>query len=331
MPLHDASYQHWAGAHLGIWQRRAAIARNGLKGCLRNRWLRYLIVLCWLGAAVQTMALFAVGQLLVADSIIVQWTAGLNPGGQMFVRLLTGWLERHPEISVRTTQNILFYYASGWLMPLSLIAIAQAIPHLITRDLSSSAIIVYASKAVGRMDYLLGKFAAVFGLLALTWLGPLLAAWFVGNLLAPDWHFFWHSRLALFNTVLYVLSGMFALSLLALGFSAISSKEKISVALWVAWWIVGRVLVDIARETKPWLKHLSFDFNLGELALTIFRLHDDVTRAQENIPVLGDMLRSVKPATIEALRHPSTTGSLVALAIMLAAAGFIIARQVKPE
>ena len=300
MPLHDASYQHWAGAHLGIWQRRAAIARNGLKGCLRNRWLRYLIVLCWLGAAVQTMALFAVGQLLVADSIIVQWTAGLNPGGQMFVRLLTGWLERHPEISVRTTQNILFYFASGWLMPLSLIAIAQAIPHLITRDLSSSAIIVYASKAVGRMDYLLGKFAAVFGLLALTWLGPLLAAWFVGNLLA-------------------------------LGVSAISSKEKISVALWVAWWIVGYVLVDIARETKPWLKHLSFDFNLGELALTIFRLHDDVTRAQENIPVLGDMLRSVKPATIEALRHPSTTGSLVALAIMLAAAGFIIARQVKPE
>lgn len=331
MPLHDASYQHWAGAHLGIWRRRAAIAGNGLQGCLRNRWMRHLLLLCWAGAVAQTMVLFAVGQLLVADSIIVQWTAGLNPGLQMFARLLTGWLERHPEISVRTTQNILFYFGSGWLLPLSLVAIAQAIPHLITRDLSSSAIIVYASKAVGRFDYLLGKFAAVFGLLALTWLGPLLAAWFVGNLLAPDWHFFWHSRLALFNTVLYVLSGMFVLSVLALGVSAISPSEKTSVALWVAWWIVGYVLVGIARETKPWLKHLSFKYNLDELALTLFRLHDDIKLAQENIPVLGDLLRNVKPATIEALRHPATTGSIVALTIMLALAVVIIARKAKPE
>ncbi|HEY2952940.1 MAG TPA: hypothetical protein VGK40_10170, partial [Verrucomicrobiae bacterium] len=328
MPLHDASYQHWAGAHLGIWQRRAAIASNGLKGCLRNRWMRHLIVLCWLGAAAQTMVLFAIGQLLVADSIIVQWTAGLNPGLQMFARLLTGWLERHPEISVRTTQNILFYFASGWLLPLSLVAIAQAIPHLITRDLSSSAIIVYASKAVGRVDYLLGKFAAVFGLLALTWLGPLLAAWFVGNLLAPDWHFFWHSRLALYNTMIYVLSSMFILSVLALGVSAISPNEKTSVALWVAWCMVGFVLVRIADETKPWLKHLSFTYDLNQLARTIFRLHDDVKLAQENVPVLGDLLKNVKPATIEALRHPAITGSLVALTIMLALAVFITARKV---
>ena len=63
---------------------------------------------------------------------------------------------------------------------------------LITRDLASNAIIIYASKAVSRGDYLLGKFATAFGLLVLTWLGPVCAAWFVGNLLAPDWRFFWH-------------------------------------------------------------------------------------------------------------------------------------------
>jgi ABC-type transport system involved in multi-copper enzyme maturation permease subunit len=331
MPLHDASYQHWTGAHLGIWRRRAAIAQNGLKGCLANRWMRHLIVLCWVGAAAQTVVLFAVGQLLVADSLIVQWTANLNPALQAFARLLTGWLERHPEISVRTTQNILFYFASGCLLPLSLVGIAQAIPHLITRDLSSQAIIVYASKAVGRWDYLLGKFAAVFGLLVLTWLGPLVAAWFIGNLLAPDWHFFWHSRLALANTLIYVLGSMCVLSGLALGVSAISSKEKTAVAMWVAWWIVDYVLVGIARETKPWLKHLSFKHNLDELALAVFRLHDDVKLAQENIPVLGDLLRKVKPATLDALQHPATTASVLALSIMLGLAVLILVRRLKPE
>lgn len=331
MPLHDSSYKHWSGTHLGIWHRRAAIARNGLKGCLENRWMRHLVLVCWVGALVLTVALFAIGQLLVADSLIVQWTANLNPALQMFSKLLMGWLEQHPEISVRTTQNIVFYFGSGWLLPLSLIAIAQAIPHLITRDLGSNAIIVYSSKAVGRFDYLLGKFAAVFGLLGITWLGPLLAAWLVGNLLAPDWDFFWHSRLALLNTLLYVLTGMFVLSLLALAVSAISPKEKISVAIWVAWWIVGHVLVGIAHETKPWLKHLSFKHNLDDVALSIFRLDDDLKLAQNNIPVLGDLLKNVKPETFEALRHPPMAGSIIALAVMLVLAVIILVRKVKAE
>ena len=331
MPLHDASYKHWAGTHLGIWQRRAVIASNGLNGCLANRWMRHLVLLCWVGAFMLTAALFAIGQLLVADSLIVQWTSGLNPALQAFVKLFMGWLEQHPEISVRTTQNILFYFASGWLLPLSLVAIAQAIPHLVTRDLSSNAIIIYSSKAVGRLDYLFGKFAAVFGLLTLTWLGPLVAAWFVGNLLAPDWHFFWHSRLALLNILIYVGSSMVVLSVLALGVSAASPKEKSTVAIWVCWWIVGYVLVSIANDTKPWLKHFSFTYDLKQIALSIFRLHDDVRLAQDNIPVLGDLLKNVPPQTFEAWRHPATTGSILALALMLAAAVIIVARKVKPE
>ena len=89
---------------------------------------------------------------------------------------------------------MLFYYFGIWLMRVSIFALGMAIPLLITRDLASNAIIIYSSKAVTRGDYLLGKFATAFGLLALTWLGPVCAAWFMGNLLAPDWSFFWHSR-----------------------------------------------------------------------------------------------------------------------------------------
>ena len=331
MPLHDAGYKHWHGAHLGIRHRRLAIAFQGLKACLANRWMRHLVLVCWLGGLSLTAMLFVVGQLLVADSVIVEWTSGLNPMLQTFARNLMTWLDRHPEISVRATQNILFCYASRWLLPASILALALAIPHLITRDLSSNAIIIYSSKAIGRLDYLLGKFLAAFGLLALTWLGPLLAAWFFGNLLAPDWHFFWHSRLALGNTLLFVLSAMVILSLLAMGVSAIASGEKTTIALWMVWWIAGYVLVKIAQETRPWLKHLSFKHNLDDLALSSFRLHDEIQLMQENIPILGDLLKNVPPATIEALAHPATAGSIVALGFMLAIAVGIVARRVKPE
>jgi len=167
MPLHDISYQHWKGLHVGLWGRRWVIASNGLISCLQNRWMRHLIVFCWITALVMAAMLFLVGQLLVADSIVVQWVANFNPALQAFARMLTTWLELHPEISVRTTQNVLFYYFGISLMRISIFALGLAMPLLITRDLASNAIVVYASKAVSRGDYLLGKFATAFGLIAL--------------------------------------------------------------------------------------------------------------------------------------------------------------------
>ncbi len=331
MPLHDTSYQHWEGAHLGLWRRRLVIAANGLTACLQNRWMRHLLLLCWVAALVMAALLFLVGQLLVADSVVVQWVGNFNPAWQAFARLLTTWLELHPEISVRATQNVLFYFFCTWLMRMSIFALGLAMPLLITRDLASNAIIIYSSKAVSRGDYLLGKFSTAFGLMALTWLGPVCAAWFMGNLLGPDWRFFWHSRAALGHALLYGLGSMTILSLLALGVSAISSKEKSTAAFWFIWWIMGIVVAPIAIHTQPWLRHVSFSYNLDQIALAVFRLGDDLKTAQDNIPVFGDMLRNIRAGTMSALITPALWGASLALLLMLGAAALVLRRRVRPE
>jgi len=331
MPLHDTSYQHWTGAHRGLWNRRWVIAHNGLTSCLRNKWMRRVVMVCWLGALGMAAILFLVGQLLVANSIVVQWVANFNPGLQSFARMLTTWLEQHPEVSVRTTQDLLLFYFGTFLMRASIFSLGFAIPVLITRDLASNAIIVYSSKAVNRGDYLLGKFCTAFVLMTLTWLAPVCAAWFVGNLLAPDWGFFWHSRVALFHILLYGLASMTILSVLALGVSATSSKEKSTIALWFIWWIVGGVVAPIAMHTQPWLRHLSFNYNLDQIALAVFRLGQDLKIAQDNVPVFGQMLRGVRPQTIAALNAPAFWGAIAWSLAMLVAAAVIIRRRVKPE
>lgn len=331
MPLHDTSYQHWDGAHLGLWQRRWAIARNGLGACFQVKLMPQLLVVCWLAALVMTMLLFIIGQLLVADSIVVQWARNLNPQLQIFVQTFTTWLEEHPEVSVRTTQDVLFYYFGTFLMPVSIFALGLVMPVLITRDLASHAVIIYASKAVSRGDYFLGKFSTAFGLLTLTWLGPVCAAWLLGNLLAPDWRFFWHSRIPIFHALVYGVSSMCILSLLALGVSATSLKEKSSAAFWFMWWIVGGVLAPIAMHTKPWLRHVSFNFNLDQIALAVFRLGDDLKIAQDNIPIFGSMLRNIRPGTLAALNSPALWGALGALAVMGVLAAIVVSQRVKPE
>lgn len=331
MPLHDASYKHWDGVHLGLWHRRLAITRNGLTGCLQNKLTRHLVVTCWITALIVSGLLFIIGQLLVADSVVVKWVSNLSPQLQVFVQLLTSWLEKHPEISVRTTQNILFYYYSVYLMRVSIFALGMAIPLLITSDLASKAIIIYSSKAVSRGDYLLGKFCTAFGLVALTWFGPICAAWLVGNLLSPDWHFFWHSRAALGHILLFGISCMTILSSLAMGISALSKQPKSTAAFWFIWWILGGVLTEIALKSKPWLAHLSFNYDLEQLALATFNIGSDIKTAQENIPILGDMLMRISKGTMDALNNPSTSGALLSLVVMINIAAWTVNRRVKPE
>ncbi len=331
MPLHDVHYQHWQGTSTGIWARRWVIARHGLTACLQNRVLRLVVAASWGVGLLLVTALFVVGQLLLPDSIVIRWIGQLNPDLQAFARMLTYWLHDHPEISVRTAENVLFYYGCTLLMPAGVFVLGIAMPFFITRDLASSAIVIYSSKAVTRGDYLLGKFCTAFGLLTLVWLVPLCGAWFLGNLVAPDWHFFWHARAALANVLIYGVTSMAILSALALGVSAVSSKEKSTPALWFIWWVLGYVIQPIAINTKPWLRHLSFTYNLQQIRLATFRLGGDVKTAQDNIPILGNMLRNIPAKTIDALNAPEFWSAILALFIMLAFAGWIIRRRVRPE
>jgi ABC-2 type transport system permease protein len=290
-----------------------------------------MVVLCWMLALTMALLLFLVGQLLVADSIVVQWVGKLNPQLQSFAQMLTQWLEDHPEISVSTTQNVLFYFFTVDSMPVGIFVLGLAMPALITRDLASNAILIYSSKAVTRGDYLLGKFCTAFGLLAATWLGPACAAWFLGNLLAPDWRFFWHARAALGHSLLFVLAGMVILSALALGISAISNREKATPAVWFMWWILGGGIQPIALHTKPWLRHLSFSYDLRQIGLSIFRLGNDLQTAKDNVPIFGKMLNGISASTTDALTHATLGGALAALILMLAAAALVIHKRVTPE
>jgi hypothetical protein len=278
-----------------------------------------------------TAALFFIGQLLVPESIVAQWVSKMNPNLQTFAQMLTSWLKDHPEISVGTTQNVLFYFYCVYSMPLSIFALGLALPMLITRDLASNAIVIYSSKAVTRGDYLLGKFCTAFGLVTLTWLGPVCCAWLMGNLLAPDWKFFWHARIALFHALVFGLSSMVILSLLALGVSAVSSREKATPGIWFIWWVLGLAIQPIALHTLPWLRHVSFGYDLRQIGLATFRLGRDLQTAQDGIPIFGHMLQNVNPATRAALNDPTLGGALAGLALMLLAGGLIIRKRVAPE
>jgi ABC-type transport system involved in multi-copper enzyme maturation permease subunit len=222
-------------------------------------------------------------------------------------------LADHPEVSVRIAENVLFYSYTTVALTLNIIVVMLAIPHLITRDLSSRALVIYASRAVTRWDYLLGKLGTLLALLGLTWVAPVCLGWFLGNLLAPEWHFFWHGRVALMHALVFTIGAVFFLSLLGLAVSAVSAKEKSAVGVWLILWLVGNTLVPIAQNTSSWLQFLSFRHDLRQVAIRVYQPAKDLERAQQEIPVFGEVLRQAVRQRPDTWSRPRVGPALVAL------------------
>ena len=338
--LFEAKFKHWDGRYRTIWYRRGVIAAYAARLAGQNKWLRYVVVLAWGSALLQAWVLFLLGRLLVEDSLIYTLLGAANQTAKAIASGLVQWLVSHPEISVRSTYVILFYFYSTFLMLPALLVLGMAVPKMIAVDLSSRAILVYSSKAVNRFDYVFGKFLALFGLASLTWLGPVCGAWFFGNLMAPDWHFFWHSRLALMKSAAFIVVSAAILSVIGLGVSAISKRPGFAFGFWLILWAAPAMfLIQISVHTKEWLKYLSFSYDIKVLARKVFALHHELTLAEDNVPLLGDLIKDVRsdegfnafePAALF-WQAPQAGSAMLALMIMVAVALVILWWRVKPE
>ena len=196
---------------------------------------------------------------------------------------------------------------------------------------------VYSSRAISRFDYLGSKLAGLLGVLTLSWLGPLVAAWFLGNVVAPDWSFFWHSRAALFNAFLTVVPSMIVVALVAHASSALSSKGRIAVGVWLAVWLLTAPLVGIANHTHGWLANFSISYNIDRLAVAVFSPYQDFARARDNLPFFNSLFGQlpadgqVMAEKIQSWGESAVMAPAVALAIMAGLAVLILFRRIQAQ
>src|SRR3972149_4013282 len=57
MPIFDQGYQHWSGALAGHAWRWLAVTRHGVRGGMKGRLLRLVLLVAWLPAIVLVFAL----------------------------------------------------------------------------------------------------------------------------------------------------------------------------------------------------------------------------------------------------------------------------------
>ena len=186
MPIHRERYRRReTGIDLrgGAW---AVIARNGLRTIVRQRAFLGLVMLAWIPAVVRGVQIYASANLPQAAFLAV------TP------RMFRDFLDQQ-ELFVFF---ITVYVGSG----------------LIAEDIRVHALQLYLSRPVTRAQYIAGKFAILFGVLAaVTWLPAmllfLLVPAFAGNMNFVRSNLYLVPAISLFSLLLISVAGLTILAL----------------------------------------------------------------------------------------------------------------------
>ena len=335
MSLIDTGYRRWMGESTGVWTRRWVVVRTGMRLCLRSKILRAIIMFSWSMTLGMTGVFFFFGQLMAPDSSLLTWI-GEN-GGQRatdVINGLTAWFMLYPDVCVDGLYKGVMLLGLNVYLSLTFFAVMLFIPKLIAQDLSSNAIVIYNSKALTRLDYLLGKFGVVFGVLMLLWIMPVIASWAIGNLMAPYWSFFYHSLPALGIALGVGIIGATALSLIALAISALAKRSSVAVAFWTIGWIATSLFAQAVGQIHDWGYYLSPSRCVSSLGNSLFNLLGVLEDARNMLPffnVFSKMTNGADDFTTEIFEvAPVWQPAMFLIGYSLIALA-IISRRVRPE
>jgi ABC-2 type transport system permease protein len=288
MPLHDVGYRPWQGERLGSGSAIGVIALTGIKLAWTSRWLRRMVFFAWSPALVFAMSFFAFEQAIDEGRLanmrdaaragrnldgvgmlgtVLADTLGKTPGHAAGTRAVRreGGLPEDPKVDVAETRRVVWsrLLLAFMRVPQALLlagVIGLVAPSLVSRDLRAKAWLVYFTRPVGRVEYILGK-AAILGVLvaAITVL-PALALWLMGVLVSPS---VWVA-VDTWDLPLKAVAASVVLAvptvLLALAYSSATAESRIAsfawFATWAACWIAHSTLttadmVAAARQAEP--------------------------------------------------------------------------------
>ncbi|MEY3175939.1 MAG: hypothetical protein RLZZ436_3853 [Planctomycetota bacterium] len=257
MPIHDPGYRPWRGQTTATGLRWLVVAETGIQRAWRSSWLKRLLLLAWLPGASLGLLVFMYEQAQVQDDVSAKAIQGMvlnvlevpqsareqfrDIGGVLARRNLSPGEERH------LFWSLLLLNLFRRSQPLLLLQVVGLIaPPLISQDVRSRAFLLYFSRPLSPLQYILGKCLVVLFYALLITLAPALLLFVAGVLFSPGpevlvatWDL--PLRILLAAAVITVPS-----TLLALALSSLTTESRFAAAGWFAVWIFGWLLRQTA-------------------------------------------------------------------------------------
>ncbi len=270
MPIHDVGYRPWKGRTTSLSSRWLVITLNGIRLALKSRWNTRLLFAAWLPVMYWAGAFFVVEKAIeqnygqnrpglqeaiedVQDNPTVEQVTeeaadlAVRKELKRRVQLLPNFSNMadvldsdDPQVVRREVWRWLlmtfFRYPQGFTI---VFLVGLVAPALISRDIRSRAFLLYFSKPIGKIEYLIGKLMIPAAFIAAVTTLPALVLFLFAVLMSPDLSVLlvtWDIpiRILVSTIVLIVPTASLALML-----SSLTQESRFSTFAWFAVWILG--------------------------------------------------------------------------------------------
>ena len=260
MPVHNVGYRPWTGQKTPQWTRWWIIANTGINLAFKSKWVRRLLFFAWLPVLYWAIAFFVLEKGLseqtgfLMQQIGNEAGAGSAPLGDVIAEGIREEFPALPQIDVLADAlaegdtNKVRNTVWRWLLmsffrypqaTIILFLLGFIAPGLISRDVRSRAFLLYFSRPIGRMEYMLGKILipAVY-IVAVTTL-PALVLFVFAVGLSPNFAVLQSTWEIPFRIVLASVFLVIPTASLSLMLSSLTHESRFASFAWFAIWALG--------------------------------------------------------------------------------------------
>ncbi len=240
MPIHDLSYQHWAGEWTSHPYRWWVITRQGISQLARRKGFMVLLFLSLIPFLVRCVMLYF--------AVVMGRIALIKVDAKFFEAFLSQQLFATFIISI--------FSGAG----------------LIANDLKANALQIYFSKAITRRDYLIGKLGVVVFFIALTTLIPGLLLFLIAAAFHSNLEFLQQYAWVALPIVAYSLIIIFVNALVVLAMSSLNRSARFAGIFFAAIAFFSQILYGIlsAMLRTTSVAWISVSHNLTQMGDVLF-------------------------------------------------------------
>ena len=260
MPIHNLGYREWQGELQSSSSRWLVVAEIGIRRAWQSAWLRRMMFFAWIPGVVMGFMIFIYEQSAKqggeAQDLVSAGAMALATQERPEV-ILQRIRQERSSTGTRPTagaERHIFWSALLLILfrrsqPFLLIPIVAVIaPPMISQDFRSRAFLLYFSRPLTRVQYMLGKAATVSLYLLCVTMFPALLLYFVGILLSPDISVLYYTWDLPLRVILASLMIVIPCTALALMLSSLTTESRYASFAWFAIWIFGHLTYVVIRS-----------------------------------------------------------------------------------
>ncbi len=309
MPLFEIGYRRYEGERTSHAARWWPITRTGMAIAWRSKLLRRLVFVSFLPFLYFGWVFFVIGR--ITDPGTDSDGLFYEIASELLGRHLIAQLHDDPTM-IRTAVWAMVFASFGAFFQLLMAGLVAAIagPPLVANDLRSRAFLIYFSRPVSRLDYVIGKTGVLVAILALVTLLPSLTLYALSILFSPSLETIAQTAPVAGSIVLASLGTIVPAALVVLVLSSLTRQPRFAAVAWFVICLFGPMAHMILQETRGlkdsgWTFLLSLPHTVRTLQLGLY----DVEGRIDSVAFSGDLREIVHGLT--------TTDSPVRAAVWL--------------